>query len=128
MEEKYKEEYFNIIKEILFTESNISKSFDVLLNKIILNEFDSIDDYNYKLNLIKDILRYHNERTYLLQKILHDYSNLITFPNEFKDLKINDNTSKCNYIKKNNLNKGLEELKIDDDYEIIDRCKVDQYL
>lgn len=128
MEEKYKEEYFNIIKEILFTESNISKSFDVLLNKIILNEFDSIDDYNYKLNLIKDILRYHNERTYLLQKILHDYSNLITFPNEFKDLKINDNTSKFNYIKKNNLNKGLEELKIDDDYEIIDRCKVDQYL
>lgn len=125
MEEKYKEEYFNIIKEILCTESNISKSFDVLLNKIILNEFDSIDDYNYKLNLIKDILRYHNERTYLLQKILHDYSNLITFPNEFKDLKINDNTSKDNYIKKNNLNKDLEELKIDDDYEIIDRCKVD---
>ncbi|MBS6509585.1 MAG: hypothetical protein KH369_15400 [Paraclostridium bifermentans] len=125
MEEKYKEEYFNIIKEILCTESNISKSFDVLLNKIILNEFDSIDDYNYKLNLIKDILRYHNERTYLLQKILNDYSNLITFPNEFKDLKINDNTSKDNYIKKNNLNKDLEELKIDDDYEIIDRCKVD---
>ncbi|MDU2094459.1 MAG: hypothetical protein E7E88_13485 [Clostridium perfringens] len=125
MEEKYKEEYFNIIKDILCTESNISKSFDVLLNKIILNEFDSIDDYNYKLNLIKDILRYHNERTYLLQKILHDYSNLITFPNEFKDLKINDNTSKDNYIKKNNLNKDLEELKIDDDYEIIDRCKVD---
>ena len=125
MEEKHKEEYFNIIKEILCTESNISKSFDVLLNKIILNEFDSIDDYNYKLNLIKDILRYHNERTYLLQKILHDYSNLITFPNEFKDLKINDNTSKDNYIKKNNLNKDLEELKIDDDYEIIDRCKVD---
>ncbi|WP_195336448.1 hypothetical protein [Paraclostridium bifermentans] len=125
MEEKYKEEYFNIIKEILCTESNISKSFDVLLNKIILNEFDSIDDYNYKLNLIKDILRYHNERTYLLQKILHDYSNLITFPNEFKDLKFNDNTSKDNYIKKNNLNKDLEELKIDDDYEIIDRCKVD---
>lgn len=125
MEEKYKEAYFNIIKEILCTESNISKSFDVLLNKIILNEFDSIDDYNYKLNLIKDILRYHNERTYLLQKILHDYSNLITFPNEFKDLKINDNTSKDNYIKKNNLNKDLEELKIDDDYEIIDRCKVD---
>lgn len=125
MEEKYKEEYFNIIKEILWTESNISKSFDVLLNKIILNEFDSIDDYNYKLNLIKDILRYHNERTYLLQKILHDYSNLITFPNEFKDLKISDNTSKDNYIKKNNLNKDLEELKIDDDYEIIDRCKVD---
>jgi len=114
MEEKYKEEYFNIIKEILCTESNISKSFDVLLNKIILNEFDSIDDYNYKLNLIKDILRYHNERTYLLQKILNDYSNLITFPNEFKDLKINDNTSKDNYIKKNNLNKDLEELKIDD--------------
>lgn len=125
MEEKYKEEYFNIIKDILCTESNISKSFDVLLNKIILNEFDSIDDYNYKLNLIKDILRYHNERTYLLQKILHDYSNLITFPNEFKDFKINDNTSKDNYIKKNNLNKDLEELKIDDDYEIIDRCKVD---
>lgn len=125
MEEKHKEEYFNIIKEILGTESNISKSFDVLLNKIILNEFDSIDDYNYKLNLIKDILRYHNERTYLLQKILHDYSNLITFPNEFKDLKINDNTSKDNYINKNNLNKNLEELKIDDDYEIIDRCKVD---
>lgn len=125
MEEKYKEEYFNIIKEILWTESNISKSFDVLLNKIILNEFDSIDDCNYKLNLIKDISRYHNERTYLLQKILHDYSNLITFPNEFKDLKINDNTSKDNYIKKNNLNKDLEELKIDDDYEIIDRCKVD---
>ncbi|GAA0103106.1 hypothetical protein UT300012_38210 [Paraclostridium bifermentans] len=125
MEEKYKEEYFNIIKDLLCTESNISKSFDVLLNKIILNEFDSIDDYNYKLNLIKDILRYHNERTYLLQKILHDYSNLITFPNEFKDLKINDNTSKDNYIKKNNLNKDLEELKIDDDYEIIDRCKVD---
>lgn len=125
MEEKYKEEYFNIIKEILWTESNISKSFDVLLNKIILNEFDSIDDCNYKLNLIKDILRYHNEITYLLQKILHDYSNLITFPNEFKDLKINDNTSKDNYIKKNNLNKDLEELKIDDDYEIIDRCKVD---
>lgn len=125
MEEKYKEDYFNIIKEILCTESNISKSFDVLLNKIILNEFDSIDDYNYKLNLIKDILRYHNERTYLLQKILHDYSNLITFSNEFKDLKINDNTSKDNYINKNNLNKDLEELKIDDDYEIIDRCKVD---
>lgn len=125
MEEKYKEEYFNIIKEILCTESNISKSFDVLLNKIILNEFDSIDDYNYKLNLIKDILRYHNERTYLLQKILHDYLNLITFSNEFKDLKINDNTSKDNYINKNNLNKDLEELKIDDDYEIIDRCKVD---
>lgn len=125
MEEKHKEEYFNIIKEILGTESNISKSFDVLLNKIILNEFDSINDYNYKLNLIKDILRYHNERTYLLQKILHDYSNLITFPNEFKDLKINDNTSKDNYINKNNLNKNLEELKIDDDYEIIDRCKVD---
>lgn len=125
MEEKYKEAYFNIIKEILCTESNISKSFDVLLNKIILNEFDSIDDYNYKLNLIKDILRYHNERTYLLQKILNDYSNLITFPNEFKDLKINDNTSKDNYIKKNNLNKDLEELKIDDDYEIIDRYKVD---
>lgn len=113
MEEKYKEDYFNIIKEILCTESNISKSFDVLLNKIILNEFDSIDDYNYKLNLIKDILRYHNERTYLLQKILHDYSNLITFSNEFKDLKINDNTSKDNYINKNNLNKDLEELKID---------------
>lgn len=125
MEEKHKEEYFNIIKEILGTESNISKSFDVLLNKIILNEFDSIDDYNYKLNLIKDILRYHNERTYLLQKILHDYLNLITFSNEFKDLKINDNTSKDNYINKNNLNKNLEELKIDDDYEIIDRCKVD---
>ncbi|MGL5651750.1 MAG: hypothetical protein ACRDDE_08335 [Paraclostridium sp.] len=125
MEAKYKEECFNIIKEILCTESNISKSFDVLLNKIILNEFDSIDDYNYKLNLIKDILRYHNERTYLLQKILHDYSNLITFSNEFKDLKINDNTSKDNYIKKNNINKDLEELKIDDDYEIIDRCKVD---
>lgn len=125
MEQKYKEEYFNIIKEILGTESNISKSFDVLLNKIILNEFDSIDDYNYKLNLIKDILRYHNERTYLLQKILHDYLNLITFSNEFKDLKINDNTSKDNYINKNNLNKDLEELKIDDDYEIIDRCKVD---
>ncbi|MBZ6007514.1 MULTISPECIES: hypothetical protein [Paraclostridium] len=125
MEEKHKEEYFNIIKEILGTESNISKSFDVLLNKIILNEFDSIDDYNYKLNLIKDILRYHNERTYLLQKILHDYLNLITFSNEFKDLKINDNTSKDNYINKNNLNKDLEELKIDDDYEIIDRCKVD---
>ena len=125
MEEKHKEEYFNIIKEILGTESNISKSFDVLLNKIILNEFDSIDDYNYKLNLIKDILRYHNERTYLLQKILHDYSNLITFPNEFKDLKINDNTSKDNYINKNYLNKDLEELKIDDDYEIIDRYKVD---
>lgn len=125
MEAKYKEECFNIIKEILCTESNISKSFDVLLNKIILNEFDSIDDYNYKLNLIKDILRYHNERTYLLQKILHDYSNLITFSNEFKDFKINDNTSKDNYIKKNNINKDLEELKIDDDYEIIDRCKVD---
>ncbi|MGG2469245.1 MAG: hypothetical protein ACRDC3_04295 [Paraclostridium dentum] len=125
MEEKHKEEYFNIIKEILGTESNISKSFDVLLNKIILNEFDSIDDYNYKLNLIKDILRYHNERTYLLQKILHDYLNLITFSNEFKDLKINDNTSTDNYINKNNLNKDLEELKIDDDYEIIDRCKVD---
>lgn len=125
MEEKHKEEYFNIIKEILGTESNISKSFDVLLNKIILNEFDSIDDYNYKLNLIKDILRYHNERTYLLQKILHNYLNLITFSNEFKDLKINDNTSKDNYINKNNLNKDLEELKIDDDYEIIDRCKVD---
>lgn len=125
MEEKHKEEYFNIIKEILGTESNISKSFDVLLNKIILNEFDSIDDYNYKLNLIKDILRYHNERTYLLQKILHDYLNLITFSNEFKDLKINDNTSKDNCINKNNLNKDLEELKIDDDYEIIDRCKVD---
>ncbi|GIM33242.1 hypothetical protein [Paraclostridium bifermentans] len=125
MEQKYKEEYFNIINEILCTESNISKSFDVLINKIILNEFDSIDDYNYKLNLIKDILRYHNERTYLLQKILHDYSNLITFPNDFKDLKINDNTSKDNYINKNNLNKDLEELKIDDDYEIIDRYKVD---
>lgn len=125
MEEKHKEEYFNIIKEILGTESNISKSFDVLLNKIILNEFDSIDDYNYKLNLIKDILRYHNERTYLLQKILHDYLKLITFSNEFKDLNINDNTSKDNYINKNNLNKNLEELKIDDDYEIIDRCKVD---
>lgn len=125
MEEKHKEEYFNIIKEILGTEFNISKSFDVLLNKIILNEFDSIDDYNYKLNLIKDILRYHNERTYLLQKILHNYLNLITFSNEFKDLKINDNTSKDNYINKNNLNKDLEELKIDDDYEIIDRCKVD---
>lgn len=125
MEEKHKEEYFNIIKEILGTESNISKSFDVLLNKIILNEFDSIDDYNYKLNLIKDILKYHNERTYLLQKILHDYLNLITFSNEFKDLNINDNTSKDNYINKNNLNKDLEELKIDDDYEIIDRCKVD---
>ncbi|WP_419743550.1 hypothetical protein [Paraclostridium dentum] len=125
MEQKYKEEYFNILKEILCTESNISKSFDVLINKIILNEFDSIDDYNYKLNLIKDILRYHNERTYLLQKILHDYSNLITFPNEFKDLKINDNTSKDNYINKNYLNKDLEELKIDDDYEIIDRYKVD---
>lgn len=125
MGEKHKEEYFNIIKEILGTESNISKSFDVLLNKIILNEFDSIDDYNYKLNLIKDILRYHNERTYLLQKILHDYLNLITFSNEFKDLKINDNTSTDNYINKNNLNKDLEELKIDDDYEIIDRCKVD---
>lgn len=125
MEEKHKEEYFNIIKEILGTESNISKSFDVLLNKIILNEFDSIDDYNYKLNLIKDILRYNNERTYLLQKILHDYLNLITFSNEFKDLNINDNTSKDNYINKNNLNKDLEELKIDDDYEIIDRCKVD---
>lgn len=126
MEEKHKEEYFNIIKEILGTESNISKSFDVLLNKIILNEFDSIDDYNYKLNLIKDILRYHNERTYLLQKMLHDYLNLITFSNEFKDLKINDNTSKDNYINKNNLNKDLEELKIDDDdYEIIDRYKVD---
>ncbi|WGX77544.1 hypothetical protein QJS64_19980 (plasmid) [Paraclostridium bifermentans] len=68
MEEKYKEECFNIIKEILYTESNISKSFDLLLNKIILNEFDSIYDYNYKLNLIKDILKYHNERTYLLQK------------------------------------------------------------
>lgn len=125
MEEKHKEEHFNIIKEILGTESNISKSFDVLLNKIILNEFDSIDDYNYKLNLIKDILRYHNERTYLLQKILHDYLKLITFSNEFKDLNINDNTSKDNYINKNNLNKNLEELKIDDDYEIIDRCKVD---
>ncbi|KGJ48005.1 hypothetical protein KD33_17235 [Clostridium sp. NCR] len=125
MEEKHKEEYFNIIKEILGTEFNISKSFDVLLNKIILNEFDSIDDYNYKLNLIKDILRYHNERTYLLQKILHNYLNLITFSNEFKALKINDNTSKDNYINKNNLNKDLEELKIDDDYEIIDRCKVD---
>lgn len=125
MEQKYKEEYFNILKEILCTESNISKSFDVLINKIILNEFDSIDDYNYKLNLIKDILRYHNERTYLLQKILHDYSNLITFPNEFKDFKINDNTSKDNYINKNYLNKDLEELKIDDDYEIIDRYKVD---
>lgn len=125
MDEKHKEEYFNIIKEILGTESNISKSFDVLLNKIILNEFDSIDDYNYKLNLIKDILRYHNERTYLLQKILHDYLNLITFSNEFKDLNINGNTSKDNYINKNNLNKNLEELKIDDDYEIIDRCKVD---
>lgn len=125
MEQKYKEEYFKILKEILCTESNISKSFDVLINKIILNEFDSIDDYNYKLNLIKDILRYHNERTYLLQKILHDYSNLITFPNEFKDLKINDNKSKDNYINKNYLNKDLEELKIDDDYEIIDRYKVD---
>lgn len=125
MEEKYKDECFNIIKEILCTESNISKSFDVLLNKIILNEFDSIYDYNYKLNLIKDILKYHNERTYLLQKILHDYSNLITFSNELKDFKINDNMSKDNYIKKNNLNNDLEELKIDDDYEIIDRCKVD---
>lgn len=125
MEEKYKDECFNIIKEILCTESNISKSFDVLLNKIILNEFDSIYDYNYKLNLIKDILKYHNERTYLLQKILHDYSNLITFSNELKDFKINDNISKDNYIKKNNLNNDLEELKIDDDYEIIDRCKVD---
>ncbi|MDO7204074.1 hypothetical protein Q5M85_07905 [Paraclostridium bifermentans] len=56
---------------------------------------------------------------------MHDYSNLITFPNDFKDLKINYNTSKDNYINKNNLNKDLEELKIDDDYEIIDRYKVD---
>ncbi|WP_195948192.1 hypothetical protein [Paraclostridium bifermentans] len=120
MKEKQRDESSKIIKEILFTESNISKSFDELLNKVIVNEFDSISDYNNKLNLIKDILGYYNERTYLVQKILSDYLNLIEPSQEFKDFKFKSENTHKNYI-----NTDLEKLKVDDDYEIIDRCSSD---
>lgn len=120
MKEKHKEECSKIIKEILFTESNISKSFDELLNKVIVNEFDSISDYNNKLNLIKDILGYYNERTYLVQKILSDYLNLIEPSQEFKDFEFKSENTHKNYI-----NADLEKLKAYDDYQIIDRCKSD---
>lgn len=54
------------------------------------------------------------------KKILSDYLNLIEPSPEFKDFKFKNENMHKNYI-----NIDSEKLKVDDDYEIIDRCNSD---
>lgn len=93
MYEKYKEDYCEIIKEILCSEANISKCFDLLLNRIIVDWFDSIQDSQIKIKLLNDILSCYNERTNSLGELLYNYSDLIIILNQFSDVKkeLNDN-------------------------------------
>lgn len=120
--EKYKADYCEALKEILCAEANISKCFDLLLSRIIIDEFGSIQDSTIKIKLLNELLSCYNERTNSLDKLLYNYSDLIIILNQLRDARfeLNDNLGMDS---DEDINE--QEFNYDDEYEQIDKYNSD---
>ena len=120
--EKYKADYCELLKEILCVEANIGKCFDLLLNRIMMNEFDSIQDPTIKIKLLSELLSCYSERTNSLGKLLYNYSDLIIILNQLSDsgLELNDNLGIDS-----DEDMHESEFNYDDEYEQIDKYNSD---
>lgn len=120
--EKYKADYCELLKEILCAEANISKCFDLLLSRTMIDEFSSIQDPTIKIKLLSKLVSCYNERTNSLGKLLYNYSDLIIILNQLRDssFELNDNLGI-------NSDEDMheKEFNYDDEYKQIDKYNSD---
>ncbi|WP_250673558.1 hypothetical protein LZ906_017660 (plasmid) [Paraclostridium ghonii] len=121
-EKNYKKDYCELLEEILCSEANISKCFDLILSRTITECFDSIQDSHVKIKLLNEILSCYNERTNLLGKLLYHYSDLTIILNQFIDGRIELNDNLYTDIGEN---KYEQEFNDDHEYEQIDKYNSD---